>query len=146
MEVEITEGNPWWRRVRRLRIQEYRRDFGGYRDLFKRHPLKFFGSNKMKKSLLSAVALTAMVAFSGTAWADLLGQACAHPYHDFWPCDASLLDASSIDRTRVHGPRQVTDAYLLALATQHRGRFVTFDQSVPLSAVHGATTSNLATL
>jgi branched-chain amino acid transport system substrate-binding protein len=36
------------------------------------HPLNFFGSNKMKKSLLSAVALTAMVAFSGTAWADLL--------------------------------------------------------------------------
>jgi hypothetical protein len=30
------------------------------------HPLNFFGSNKMKKSLLSAVALTAMVAFSGT--------------------------------------------------------------------------------
>ena len=30
------------------------------------------GSNKMKKSLLSAVALTAMVAFSGNAWADLL--------------------------------------------------------------------------
>ena len=77
---------------------------------------------------------------------DLLSQACAHPYHDFWPCDASLLDARSIDRTRVHGPRQVTDAYLLALATQHRGRFVTFDQSVPLSAVHGATSSNLATL
>ena len=77
---------------------------------------------------------------------DLLGQACAHPHHDFWSCDVSLLDARSIDRTRVHGPRQVTDAYLLALATQHRGRFVTFDQSVPLSAVHGATTSNLATL
>jgi len=35
------------------------------------------GSNKMKKSLLSAVALTAMVAFSGNAWADLLiGETC----------------------------------------------------------------------
>ena len=83
---------------------------------------------------------------SPTEAIDLLSQASAHPHHDFWPCDASLLDAGSIDRRRVHGPRQVTDAYLLALATQHRGRFVTFDQSVPLSAVHGATTSNLATL
>jgi len=34
----------------------------------------------------------------------------------------------------VHGPRQVIDAYLLALAVGRGGRFVTFDRSVVLSA------------
>ncbi len=77
---------------------------------------------------------------------DLLGEACAEPHHEFWPCDATLLDARAIDRTRLHGPRQVTDAYLLALATRHKGRFVTFDQSVPTSAVLGATAENLVVL
>lgn len=63
----------------------------------------------------------------------LLDRACAEPHHEFWHCDVSLLDGKAIDRTHLHGPRQVTDAYLLALATRHQGRFVTFDQSVPVS-------------
>jgi len=83
---------------------------------------------------------------SPTEAIDLLGQACTEPHHVYWPCDTSLLDASAIDRTRLHGPRQVTDAYLLALATHHGGRFVTFDQSVPVSAVREATPANLVTL
>lgn len=83
---------------------------------------------------------------SPTEAIDLLDHACSQPHHVFWPCEASLLDAGSIDRTRLHGPRQVTDAYLLALATRHGGRFATFDEAVPVSAVHGATRANLATL
>ena len=78
--------------------------------------------------------------------AALLGRACAGVHHVFWPCDVSLLDAAIIDPTRLHGPRQVTDAYLLALATAHDGRFVTFDGSIPLSAVRGATERHLAAL
>ena len=76
---------------------------------------------------------------------ELLGQACAEPHHEFWPCDVTLLDASATDRIR-HGPRQVTDAYLLALATHHEGRFVTFDHSISMSAVPAATPANLTTL
>lgn len=83
---------------------------------------------------------------SPTEALDLLGEACAEPHHEFWPCDVTLLDAKAIDRTRLHGPRQVTDAYLLALATRHNGRFVTFDQSIALSAVIGATPANLVVL
>ena len=83
---------------------------------------------------------------SPTEAIDLLDQACAEPHHVFWPCDVTLLDASAIHRTRVHGPRQVTDAYLLALATHHEGRFVTFDHSIPMSAVPAATPANLMTL
>ncbi len=43
----------------------------------------------------------------------------------------------------MHGPRQVTDAYLLAMATARGGRFATFDRSVVLSAVPAATADNL---
>lgn len=78
--------------------------------------------------------------------ASLLEQACSTEHHEFWPCDITILDKASIDRTRVHGPRQVTDAYLLALATKHGGRFVTFDRSVALSAVPAATSANLTVL
>lgn len=67
-------------------------------------------------------------------------------YHAFWPGDRSLLDPSFVDRSRIHGPRQVTDLYLLALAVHHGGRFVTFDRTVPLSAVHGADPSHLEVL
>ena len=78
--------------------------------------------------------------------AQLLEQACSTAYHEFWPCDISFLDNAVVDRSRVHGPRQVTDAYLLALATCRGGRFVTFDRSVALSAVPAATSANLTVL
>lgn len=58
--------------------------------------------------------------------------------HEFWPCDVSPLDTRIVDHSRLHGPRQVTDAYLLALATAHGGHFVTFDRSRSLSSVRGA--------
>jgi uncharacterized protein len=76
----------------------------------------------------------------------LLSHARAGAHHEFWPCDVSLLDAAVIDATRLHGPRQVTDAYLLALATAREGRFVTFDASIPLAAVRGANECHLAAL
>ena len=77
---------------------------------------------------------------------DLLAAACAGEHHSFWPCDVSVLDGAVVETRHLLGPRQVTDAYLLALATQHGGRFVTFDRSVPLGTVHGATPENLVAL
>lgn len=77
---------------------------------------------------------------------DLLRRACDSRHHEFWPCDVSLLDASIVDGSRLHGPRQVTDAYLLALATAHGGRFATFDRTLSLSAVHGASEDHLTVL
>lgn len=76
----------------------------------------------------------------------LLGRACQSRHHAFWPCDISVLDARILDRSRLHGPRQATDAYLLALATAHGGRFVTFDRSLALASVHGATKEHLTVL
>jgi uncharacterized protein len=67
-------------------------------------------------------------------------------HHTFWNCDLSLLDDTAIDRTHLHMPRQVTDVYLLALAVAHRGRFVTFDRSIPVSAVLRASHDALVVL
>ena len=67
-----------------------------------------------------------------------LEAAAASTFHAFWPDDVSLLDARVADAARIHGPRQLTDVYLLALAVRHGGRFVTFDASVSADAVRGA--------
>jgi len=67
-------------------------------------------------------------------------------HHEFWPDAFSILDASIVDPARVHGPRQLTDVYLLALAVLRGGRFVTFDAGVSLSAVRGATRPHLVVL
>ena len=67
-----------------------------------------------------------------------LAEAAGQPQHEFWPDDASLLDGETADPARIHGPGQLTDVYLLALAVKHRGRLVTFDQSIAIEAVRGA--------
>jgi hypothetical protein len=77
---------------------------------------------------------------------DRLARASNTEHHEFWPCSVSLLDEHVLDWSLLLGPRQVTDAYLLALATHHDARFVTFDRSVPLDAVYGAGEANLTVL
>lgn len=72
-----------------------------------------------------------------------LRRATSTEHHEFWPCAISLLEERRIHSSHVHGPRQVTDVYLLALAVEHGGRFVTFDRSIPLSAAPGATPEHL---
>jgi predicted nucleic acid-binding protein len=57
-----------------------------------------------------------------------------------------VLDAQTVDGSYLHGPRQVTDAYLLALAAVHGGRLVTFDRTVSLDAVPAATQDHLTVL
>lgn len=76
----------------------------------------------------------------------LLERATGTAHHDFWTCSVSLLDDTVIDRTRLHGHRQLTDAYLLALATAEGGRFVTFDTAISTTAVRAADESNLLVL
>lgn len=58
--------------------------------------------------------------------------------HRFLPCDISFDDARFLDLTNVT-PRQLTDLYLVAMAVQHKMRFVTFDRTIPVTRVkHGA--------
>jgi hypothetical protein len=46
----------------------------------------------------------------------------------------------------IRGPAQLTDIYLLGLAKRMRGRLVTFDRTIPLSAVAGATRDTLVVI
>lgn len=66
--------------------------------------------------------------------------------HAFWPDEISLLDDTRVDFSRLHGHRQITDAYLLALAVQRGGALAPFDVGVPLSAVRGAARRHLLAL
>jgi toxin-antitoxin system PIN domain toxin len=75
--------------------------------------------------------------------ADRLRGAFRDEHHRFWPDDLSLLDEQRFVAERVHGHRQLTDVYLLALALKHGGRLVTLDTAVPLSAVRGAKPEHL---
>lgn len=75
-----------------------------------------------------------------------LAAATASSHHQFWPDDISLLDARVADPARIHGPRQFTDLFLLALVVHHGGRFVTFDTAVAMDAIRGAEKRHLVTL
>lgn len=75
-----------------------------------------------------------------------LAEATTDNHHEFWPDDISLIDAAVADPSRIHGPRQLTDLYLLALAVRHNGQFVTFDASVALDAIKGAEKKHLVVL
>jgi hypothetical protein len=57
----------------------------------------------------------------------VLGSVTSHKAHQFWPDD---LDFGKVAMTGVIGHRQVTDAYLAALARHHRGQLATFDQGL----------------
>ena len=72
-----------------------------------------------------------------------LAEACSHPSHAFWPQQISLLQEGLIRWERILGPRQITDAYLLALAVAHGGRLVSFDQRLYPQQVPGASASHL---
>jgi toxin-antitoxin system PIN domain toxin len=69
------------------------------------------------------------------AVAELLTGLCALPGHDFWPDDITLLNSKRVDSRRLLDSAQVTDSYLLALATSHVGQLATFDQRLVTDAV-----------
>ena len=69
--------------------------------------------------------------------AERLREATATIHHRFWPDNVSLLETSTVDWERIIGPKQITDVYLLALAVEHQGRFVTFDARIAPDAVRG---------
>ncbi|MBU6503899.1 MAG: VapC toxin family PIN domain ribonuclease, partial [Burkholderiales bacterium] len=66
--------------------------------------------------------------------------------HEFWPDSVSLLTDKRVNWSRVLGHNQITDVYLLALATANKACLVTLDHRVALSTVDGADSSNLMLL
>ena len=78
--------------------------------------------------------------------AERLAEACRHGSHQFWPEQISLLQDGLIRWERLLGHRQITDAYLLALAVTQGGRFVTFDQRISVDLVAEASPAHLAVI
>ncbi|MFA6930945.1 MAG: TA system VapC family ribonuclease toxin [Lentisphaeria bacterium] len=75
-----------------------------------------------------------------------LAEAAAFAEHEFWPDSISLLDSEIFDWSRVLGHRQITDIYLLTLALQNGGRFVTLDRRITIDSVKGASLAQLVYL
>jgi len=71
---------------------------------------------------------------------------CGSGHHTYWPEQVSFRDETLFSRSLTLTHRQITDVYLLALATRMGGRLATFDASIPLRAVVGATPENLAVI
>lgn len=75
-----------------------------------------------------------------------LQEACNHPSHVFWPEEISLLGDGVIQWDRVLGHRQITDAFLLAVAAAHGGRFVSFDRRINTDIVCAAQAEHLCVI
>jgi len=57
------------------------------------------------------------------------------PGHHFWPDDISLVASDHVDAAQLLTSRQVTDAYLLALAAARGARLATFDRRMATASV-----------
>jgi toxin-antitoxin system PIN domain toxin len=72
-----------------------------------------------------------------------LAQFCASGHHAFWPATLSLTDQRVFDLAFTSGHGQLTDVYLLGLARTMKGCLATFDRTIPVKAVVGATPAQL---
>jgi toxin-antitoxin system PIN domain toxin len=68
---------------------------------------------------------------------------CSSTYHVFWPDSVSLGDPRVFECSHIRGHRQLTDVYLLGLAVKMSGCLATFDHSIPIGSVVGATRTSL---
>ncbi len=69
--------------------------------------------------------------------ATIVRRLCALDGHRFWPDDVNPLENAAIDPSEIRTPGQVTDSYLLALASVHGGKLATFDRKISVRAVRG---------
>ena len=63
--------------------------------------------------------------------------------HHFWTDAVSLTDSKLFNPAYIRGHRQLTDIYLWVSPEHARGSLGTFDRTIPLGAVAGATRSTL---
>jgi toxin-antitoxin system PIN domain toxin len=75
--------------------------------------------------------------------AERLQQFCESGDHEFWPDEVSIRELRPATEGFALSHKQITDVYLLALAHYHDGRLVTFDRSIPIAGVQGATSRHL---
>ena len=75
----------------------------------------------------------------------VLGELCESGHHLFWPDSVSILESGRFELAGV-GAKNVTDIYLLAVATINHGRLVTFDHGIRRKWVTGAETDSIEVL
>ena len=80
------------------------------------------------------------------ALVERLATFCASGHHHFWSDAISLREATLFNLSHISGHRQLSDVYLLGLAKNMGGRLATFDQTIPLKAVIGASTDTVAVI
>jgi predicted nucleic acid-binding protein len=69
-------------------------------------------------------------ALSPTEAAALLAENLTHPDHEFWTEGLQVPAAIRGMEARLQGYRQLTDAYLLAMANRRKGVLATFDRGL----------------
>jgi uncharacterized protein len=50
--------------------------------------------------------------------------------HEFWPTTIDIFAATDPVLRRMHGPKQITDAYLLGIAKLNGGKLATLDKAI----------------
>lgn len=78
--------------------------------------------------------------------AQRLAAATRERHHEFWPATLNALADETFSWDHVLSSRHATGVYLLALAVQRNGRFVTFDGHVPARTVRGAAAPHLVVI
>ena len=98
--------------------------------------------------ILSQPAYSKNAQYSVQSMVQLVRDFCAATDHQFWSDSVALIDEQVFDDSRLLGHRQITDAYLLALAVANEGQLVTFDSAIAATAtvVRGATGEHVLVL
>jgi toxin-antitoxin system PIN domain toxin len=76
---------------------------------------------------------------------DILAEFVDSEDHRFWPDSVSMLEANRFQLAGA-GPKNLTDIYLLRLATACGGRLITFDQGIRPDCIAGSGLDNLEVL
>jgi len=76
---------------------------------------------------------------------DILAELVAAEDHRFWPDSVSTLESNQFDLTGANS-KNLTDLYLLRLATAFDGRLVTFDRGIRWQWVRGCGPDDLKVL
>jgi hypothetical protein len=93
--------------------------------------------------IMSSAAYSRSQGFSVTDIAFRLSVFISKSDHSFWPDTLTIRDEHHFLHTSILSPKHLTDLYLLALAVEHGGQLVTFDQHIPLNAVATARPKHL---
>ena len=84
--------------------------------------------------ILSQPTYSKSAQYSVQSMVQLVRDFCAATDHQFWADSVALIDEQVFDDSRLRGHRQITDAYLLALAVANDGKLATFDSAIAATA------------